>query len=123
MLASSRATRLAITHFSLQVLTNRRYFWRLSKKRKFRCGDARRDSGAQSAGALDDSETRGRLAMPRDIGAHPLEGFGGDAAAVAQARRELAVIDRKPAEGRFGKPNLPAVDQDLLEEIMGARGR
>src|ERR1700745_536100 len=34
MLASSSETRWATTHFSLQVLTNSRYFWRLSKKRK-----------------------------------------------------------------------------------------
>ena len=38
ILASSSPTRLAITHFSLQVLTNSRYFCRLSKKRKLRCG-------------------------------------------------------------------------------------
>src|ERR1700743_3014103 len=38
MLASSSATRCATTHFSLQVLTNSRYFWRLSKKRKFFSG-------------------------------------------------------------------------------------
>src|SRR5436305_4277864 len=34
MLPSSSATRLATTHFSEQVLTNSRYFCRLSKKRK-----------------------------------------------------------------------------------------
>src|SRR5690348_7061379 len=32
--ASSNDTRLAISVFSLQVDTNKRYFWRLSKKRK-----------------------------------------------------------------------------------------
>src|SRR4029077_3687337 len=40
MLASSSPTRSPITHFSLQVLTNSRYFCRLSKKRKLRCGSA-----------------------------------------------------------------------------------
>src|SRR5215831_20773892 len=38
ILTSSCPTRWATTHFSLQVFTNRRYFWRLSKKRKLRCG-------------------------------------------------------------------------------------
>ena len=38
MLPSSSVTRLATTHFSEQVLTNSRYFCRLSKKRKLRCG-------------------------------------------------------------------------------------
>src|ERR1700745_574506 len=33
-LVSSSETRLAISVFSLQVETNSRYFWRLSKKRK-----------------------------------------------------------------------------------------
>src|SRR5258707_15320197 len=40
MLASSRLTRDAISHFSEQVFTNSRYFWRLSKKRKLRCGSS-----------------------------------------------------------------------------------
>src|SRR3982751_5871593 len=40
MLPSSSATRLATTHFSEQVLTNSRYFCRLSKNRKFRCGSS-----------------------------------------------------------------------------------
>src|SRR5258705_11847036 len=35
MWPSSRPTRPATAHFSLQVLTNIRYFCRLSKKRKF----------------------------------------------------------------------------------------
>src|SRR5215831_12063360 len=38
ILTSSCPTRWATTHFSLQVFTNSRYFWRLSKKRKLRWG-------------------------------------------------------------------------------------
>ncbi len=38
ILTSSCPTRWATTHFSLQVFTNSKYFWRLSKKRKLRCG-------------------------------------------------------------------------------------
>ena len=40
MLASSSATRSATTDFSLHVLTKSRYFCRLSKKRKLRCGSS-----------------------------------------------------------------------------------
>src|SRR3989304_9327760 len=40
MLPSSRLTRCAVSHFSLQVFTNSRYFCRLSKKRKLRCGSS-----------------------------------------------------------------------------------
>src|SRR5436190_19964943 len=60
---SSSPTRRAMTSFSLQVLTKRRYFWRLSKKRKLvsgsafwagvaaRCGAPAWMSGISSGGA------------------------------------------------------------------------
>ena len=47
MLASSSATRSAITRFSLQVWTNSRYFCRFSKKRKLPRGS--RFSGGTSS--------------------------------------------------------------------------
>src|SRR6516165_3908538 len=56
MLASSNATRLATTHFSLQVCTNSRYFCRLSKKRKLRWGSL---TGATAASALPACRARG----------------------------------------------------------------
>ena len=46
MWPSSSPTRFATTSFSLQVLTNSRYFCRLSKKRKFFSGGASRDCAA-----------------------------------------------------------------------------
>src|SRR5829696_1173361 len=49
MLPSSSVTRLAITHFSLQVWTKRRYFCRLSKKRKLRCGSGSLAGSAEVA--------------------------------------------------------------------------
>ncbi len=51
MLPSSAETRPATTHFSLQVLTNSRYFCRLSKKRKLRCGSSERASGGAIMGS------------------------------------------------------------------------
>src|SRR5690348_14596149 len=47
-----------------------------------------------------------------------VERIGGDAAAVAQARRQLAVIDRAPAEGGFRKSGAPAVVRNLLEQLL-----
>src|SRR6266852_4304473 len=50
MWPSSRPTRFATTSFSLQVLTNSRYFCRLSKKRKFFSGASRDGALATAAG-------------------------------------------------------------------------
>jgi hypothetical protein len=38
-----------------------------------------------------------------------IERVGGDAAAIAQPRRELAVIHCAAAESGFGEPGLPAI--------------
>src|SRR4051794_38651938 len=48
---SSRPTRRAMTSFSLHVLTKRRYFWRLSKKRKLLSGSAFCPAAAAGRGA------------------------------------------------------------------------
>src|SRR3954469_2652561 len=48
---SSRPTRRAMTSFSLHVLTKRRYFWRLSKKRKLLSGSAFCTAAAAGRGA------------------------------------------------------------------------
>ena len=47
-----------------------------------------------------------------------VQGIGGDAAAVAQPRGELAVIDGAPAERGFGKSGVAAVVRDFLEELL-----
>src|SRR5713226_8707633 len=60
MLANSKPTRLATTHFSLQVCTNRRYFCLLSKKRKLRCGSL-------APGAAGDAPVRACPACRFDV--------------------------------------------------------
>ena len=76
-----------------------------------------------------------RLARTFDDGRPPLGGVcrhevvdaiervGGDAPAVAQPRRELAVVDRAAAEGGFGKPGLPAIFGNFLQELLGVHGQ
>ena len=61
--ASSRPTRLATAHFSLQVVTNIRYFSRLSKKRNaFFAAATAAGAAAGAAGATDSGVT---MALPR----------------------------------------------------------
>jgi hypothetical protein len=78
MLASSIETRCATTHFSEQVLTNSRYFCRLSKKRKLRCG---------SAPPLPPCESPG---PPTGIGMGTTEGAGRAAASEATGATALS---------------------------------
>src|SRR3979409_1506503 len=132
-LASSSPTRLATTHFSLQVLTNSRYFCRLSKKRKLRCGsrspagvgpnEAGNSGGPR--GRLDDRRTRGVGGRP--VGFHEapdaVERLGRDPTAVAQPRGQLAVIDGTPAEGRFREPAVPTIVGDFLQQFLGVHAR
>ena len=47
---------------------------------------------------------------------------GGDAAAVAQPRGELAVIDGAAAESGFGKARLPAIVGNFLKQLLGVHG-
>ena len=51
-----------------------------------------------------------------------IERIGGDAAAVAEPRGELAVIDGPASEGRFGKSGLPTIVGDFLEQLLGVHG-
>src|SRR5215469_10578271 len=51
-----------------------------------------------------------------------IERVGGDAAAIAQPRRELAVIHRAAAEGGFGEPRLAAIIGNFLEELLRIHG-
>ncbi len=131
MLASSMPTRLAISHFSLQVLTNSRYFCRLSKKRKLRLRVvARLPRGDRRRRRCDHRQGRGRrleqqaAAARRAVGAarheiaDALERVGGDAAAIAQAAGKLAVVDRAAAEGRFCETSAPAEFADFLQNLI-----
>src|SRR5262249_455039 len=46
------------------------------------------------------------------------ERVGGDAAAIAQPRRQLAIIDGAPAERGFRKAGAPAVIRNFLEQLL-----
>ena len=121
-------TRRAMTVFSLQVLTNSRYFWRLSKKRKLRDGAAApvrrstigaaapptRMSWRSSGGAVGRGD-----AVATHEGADALQRLGRDAGAVAQARDELAVVHRAAAEGRLRDAVALAELRDAVEQRAG----
>ncbi len=96
----------------------------MSKKRKLRCGSP--DFGGADAGgadeaaaalarALDDRRALALRRMRRHEALDTVERVGGDAAAVAQPRRQLAVIDRAAAERRFGQSRAPAVIGNFLQ--------
>jgi hypothetical protein len=51
-----------------------------------------------------------------------IERVGGDAAAVAQPRRELAVVDGAAAERGFGQPGAAAIVGDLLKQLLRVHG-
>src|ERR1700722_17746565 len=54
----------------------------------------------------------------RDIGLDAIERVDGDALTLAQAVHQLAVIDRPPAEGRFGHIGLAAEFGDLGQDLV-----
>src|SRR5262249_2761731 len=57
-----------------------------------------------------------RAAVLRHEGANAVEGVGGDAAAIAQAARKLAVVDRAAAECRLGETGLTAEIGDFPQD-------
>ena len=106
-LASSRPTRLAISHFSEQVFTNSRYFCRLSKKRKLRlgsspaCPDATGGAGGATTGrpvAGASNRTRRRPGIPSTLRAMK-----------ARIRSSVSVVMRPPLRSRLASlPSLTA---------------
>ena len=72
--------------------------------RQRRRGDGRRQRRARLARAFDDRQPLALRRMRRHKTVDAVERVGGDAAAVAQPRRKLAVVDGAAAEGGFGKP-------------------
>src|SRR5262249_60566913 len=54
--------------------------------------------------------------------ADAVERLGGDAAAVAQPRGELAVVDGALAEGRFRQAAVPAIVGDFLQQVLRVHG-
>ena len=84
-------TRRATTSFSLHVLTNSRYFWRLSKKRKLREGAPSAATGfVSSARHAGDPQQRHQLARRR----RRLDALAGqeDADAFQGLRRDAGAI-------------------------------
>src|SRR5215203_1045802 len=61
-------------------------------------------------------------AVARHEAADAIECFGGDAAAVAKAAGELAVVDRAPAEGGFSQTSLPAIIGNFLQQLLRVHG-
>src|SRR5215472_6482348 len=87
-----------------------------------RRGCRRDDGGARLARALDDGGTRNRGPVGLHEAADAVERLGGDAAAVAQPRGELAVVDGAPAERRFRKSAVPAIVGDFLQQVLRLHG-
>ena len=83
-----------------------------------RCGRQRRRRRGAGRRAFDDRRAAALRRMRRHEAVDAVERVGGDAAAVAQPRRELAVIDGAPAEGRFRQPGLPAIVGDFLQAVV-----
>src|SRR5580693_3649160 len=107
MCTSSSETRCATSHFSLQVLTNSRYFCRLSKKRKLRCG-----SSGCSAAAGTVVAAAGRGAWARSItavrAAAPCSKAGFDCIN-PWIRSSVSVVMRPPLRSRAASlPSLTA---------------
>ena len=90
-----------------------------------RCGHGRRRR-ARGVGALDDRRARRRAVLQGRVRLHkavnPIERVGGDAAAVAQPRRELAVVHRAAAEGGFGQAGAPAIIGDFRKQLLCVHG-
>ena len=137
MLASSRPTRLGHhplfaagvdeQQVLLPVVEEAEIVLRVARAgRSGRHGDGSRGfHRTMFSRALDDGGTcrqRGRPVAVHE-GTDAVERLGGDAAAVAQPRCQLAVVDRAPAEGQFGEPGLAAVVGDFDQQFLGVHGR
>src|SRR5262249_9206881 len=102
---------------ALRIVNRGRGFWRW-----FRGRCRRRSYGTQLPPAIDHGRSRHGIAVRRHERADAVERLGGDAAAVAQAAGELAVIDGEAAEGRFRKAGLATIVGDFLQQILGVHG-
>ena len=129
--ASSSETRLATSHFSLQVLTKSRYFLPIVEEAEIalrvaqlgrRRGRKRRKRRRGFRGSFDDDGTWpvGRVGSHEAVDA--VERIGRDPTAVAQPGGELAVIDGAASECRFGKSGLAAIIADFLKQLLGVHG-
>jgi hypothetical protein len=104
-LASSSATRLATTHFSEQVFTKSRYFCRLSKKRKLRCGS----SGPRGTARPSIGVARGGAAARLITSGRDSAGLPALFAMKARMRSSVSVVMRPPLRRRLASlPSLTA---------------
>ena len=73
---------------------------------------------AVAGGGVEQHAAAGRrgIGVARHEGADALQRVGGDAAAIAQAAGELAVVDGAATEGGFGQAALTAEFADLLKD-------
>ena len=62
------------------------------------------------------------ISMGRHEGAQAGEGVEGDAAAIAQTRNKLSIIDAKPPEGGFREAREPAKITDLVQNFLSRHG-
>jgi hypothetical protein len=69
----------------------------------------RHSGGPAFARPLDHDGTRPKGRVGSHEAVNAVERIGCDAAAVAQARRELPVVDRASSEGRLGETGLTAI--------------
>src|SRR5438105_14453916 len=61
--------------------------------------------------------------MLGEIRADLVERARRDPGAVAQPRRQLAVVDNQPPEGGFGRARLAAIVADFAKNLLGRRRR
>ena len=91
-----------------------------------RGGHGRRGRRTRRVGAFDDRRARRRAVVLGWVRLHetvnPIERVGGDAAAIAQPRRELAVVHRAAAEGGFGQAGAAAIIGDFRKQLLCVHG-
>ena len=91
-------------------------------RRERRRGQRRRQRRARRVRALDDRRPFALRRIRRHEAVDAVERVGGDAAAVAQPRRKLAVVDGAAAEGGFRQSGLAAIVGDFRKELLCVHG-
>src|SRR5471030_2056415 len=107
MLASSIATRCATTAFSEHVLTNIRYFCRLSKKRKLRLPGPAAGADCLATEADDPAGRRPGWLPSKNGRLEPSPAGAASAAMKDRTRSNVVVVIRPPSRNRL--TNLPSL--------------
>jgi len=87
-----------------------------------RRGGQHRHRRPRLAGALDDGGALLLGGIGRHEAVNAVERVGGDAAAIAQPRRKLAVVHRAAAEGGFGQAGAAAIIGDFRKQLLCVHG-